>query len=147
MPKGSNDVREILTAVITAYETNDTKEIIGALKSISNKEQEDSIIITHEKIIDEVCIEYKISKQTLMHSNARGHINQARKQTACLIKQILNYSTRKTGKILLCDANTICRAWKYQRELSPKIPEEVIFKQINEKLFNKLNKLNNEIQN
>lgn len=141
MPKGSNDVREVLTAVINACQVNDTKDVIEALNSLSNNDKDPLSNITSDMIINEVCFEYKISRKTLIHSIARGHIHQAKMQVCCLMHQLLNSSTRRTGKVLLCDANTVSRALKYKRELSPKIPEEVLFKEINEKLFNKLNTL------
>jgi chromosomal replication initiation ATPase DnaA len=141
MPKGSNDVRDVLTAVINACEINDTKDVIDALNGLSNNEKDATSKITSDLIIEQVCLEYQISKKTLIHSTARGHINQAKKQVCCLMNQLLNSSTRRTGKVLLCDANTVSRALKYQRELSIKIPEEVLFKETNEKLFNKLNQL------
>jgi len=141
MPKGSNDVRQVLTAVINACEINDTKVVIEALNSLSNNEKDATSKITSDIIINEVCLEYKISRERLIHSIARGHIHQAKKQVCCLMHQLLNSTTRRTGKILLCDANTVSRALKYKRELSPKIPEEVLFKETNEKLFNKLNTL------
>ena len=63
MPKGSNDVRNILTAVINACEINDTKDVIDALNGLSNNEKDATSKITSDLIIEQVCLEYQNLKE------------------------------------------------------------------------------------
>lgn len=102
------------------------EELNKAIIEVLNKKSDKAPEIEH--VLNSVCKKYNISRRTLIHSKARGDIQQARSLAYCLLHLDLKLSVRHIAhKIFNKFPNSISVGIKYKKNCDPKIKRERIF--------------------
>lgn len=117
---------ELLNNIKEGLKHYTPEELNNALIEVLNKKSDKAPEIEH--ILTSVCTKFNISRRTLIHSKARGEIQQARSLAYCLLHLDLGLSVRHISfKIFKKYPNSVSVAIKYKRNCDPKIKRERIF--------------------
>lgn len=137
MQENKREIQQLLTNIKKGLRFLSVKQMSEAISKAEAKTDNKNQDV--EIALELVCVEFGISKRTLLKSTARGHIQEAKRTAYCLLSINLGLSVRYTAKkIFSISHGVVQQAVTYCRGLNENIKPDREFKERYIKLSQKL---------